>query len=134
MGHGLLHRLTEADLDRSFLVPKEPPGGTRTSWPRSEERSWPLVEEELQHRGELNALLWQINLDPPIWIGFLGRRRCGSPRQHRTDGESERRVPRSERLSTVRDWNPENAPERALPLQANVTVDSVGGRPGGSPD
>jgi uncharacterized damage-inducible protein DinB len=27
---------------------------------------WHLVEEELQHRGELNALLWQMNIDPPI--------------------------------------------------------------------
>lgn len=27
---------------------------------------WHLVEEELQHRGELNALLWQIDIDPPI--------------------------------------------------------------------
>ena len=25
-----------------------------------------MVEEELQHRGELNALLWQIDVDPPI--------------------------------------------------------------------
>jgi len=25
-----------------------------------------LIEEELQHRGELNALLWQINIDPPV--------------------------------------------------------------------
>ncbi len=31
---------------------------------------WQLVAEELQHRGELNALLWQINIDPPIteWV------------------------------------------------------------------
>jgi uncharacterized damage-inducible protein DinB len=27
---------------------------------------WHLVEEELQHRGELNALLWQMDVDPPI--------------------------------------------------------------------
>ena len=26
---------------------------------------WHLVEEELQHRGELNALFWQIDIDPP---------------------------------------------------------------------
>lgn len=31
---------------------------------------WQLVGEELQHRGELNALLWQIDIDPPIteWV------------------------------------------------------------------
>lgn len=44
-------------------------------WPKREERIrlrhmlWHMVEEELQHRGELNALLWQINVDPPI-IGW----------------------------------------------------------------
>jgi uncharacterized damage-inducible protein DinB len=27
---------------------------------------WHLVEEELQHRGELNALFWQMDVDPPI--------------------------------------------------------------------
>ncbi|MEM3267759.1 MAG: DinB family protein [Conexivisphaerales archaeon] len=25
-----------------------------------------LIEEELQHRGELNALLWQMDIEPPI--------------------------------------------------------------------
>ncbi len=25
-----------------------------------------MIEEELQHRGELNALLWQINVNPPV--------------------------------------------------------------------
>ncbi len=25
-----------------------------------------MVEEELQHRGELNALFWQMNINPPI--------------------------------------------------------------------
>jgi|SRR5579863_3490754 len=27
---------------------------------------WHMVEEELQHRGELNALFWQMGVDPPI--------------------------------------------------------------------
>jgi uncharacterized damage-inducible protein DinB len=36
------------------------------------EALWHLVEEELQHRGELNALLWQIDVDPPVvsWIDW----------------------------------------------------------------
>ncbi len=31
---------------------------------------WRLVEEELQHRGEVNALLWPIDVDAPVfnWI------------------------------------------------------------------
>jgi uncharacterized damage-inducible protein DinB len=28
-----------------------------------------MVEEELQHRGEMNALLWQIDVEPPV-TGF----------------------------------------------------------------
>jgi len=33
---------------------------------------WHLVEEELQHRGELNALFWQMNIDPPVtdWLDW----------------------------------------------------------------
>ncbi len=27
---------------------------------------WHVVEEELQHRGELNALFWQMDVEPPI--------------------------------------------------------------------
>ncbi len=36
---------------------------------------WQLVGEELQHRGELNALLWQIDIDPPIteWVDWNER-------------------------------------------------------------
>ena len=31
-----------------------------------EQMLWHLVEEELQHRGELNALFWQMDKDPPV--------------------------------------------------------------------
>ncbi len=33
---------------------------------------WHLIEEELQHRGELNALFWQIDIDPPVtdWLDW----------------------------------------------------------------
>jgi uncharacterized damage-inducible protein DinB len=39
---------------------------------------WHLVEEELQHRGELNALLWQIDVEAPVydwndWAHATGR-------------------------------------------------------------
>jgi uncharacterized damage-inducible protein DinB len=38
---------------------------------------WHMVEEELQHRGELNALLWQLNVDPPVtgWDDWMIERR-----------------------------------------------------------
>ncbi|MDH2900512.1 MAG: DinB family protein [archaeon] len=37
---------------------------------------WHLVEEELQHRGELNALLWQDDIDPPVtsWGRWMNER------------------------------------------------------------
>ena len=31
---------------------------------------WHMVEEEIQHRGEMNALFWQMNIDPPLRSWF----------------------------------------------------------------
>jgi uncharacterized damage-inducible protein DinB len=31
---------------------------------------WHMLEEELQHRGELNALFWQMDIDPPTRAWF----------------------------------------------------------------
>ena len=39
---------------------------------------WHLIEEELQHRGELNALLWQLDVDPPITGWGTWKRETGS--------------------------------------------------------
>jgi uncharacterized damage-inducible protein DinB len=39
---------------------------------------WHLVEEELQHRGELNALLWQMDADPPITGWGTWKKEIGS--------------------------------------------------------
>jgi uncharacterized damage-inducible protein DinB len=44
---------------------------------------WHLVEEELQHRGEINALLWQDDIDPPVtswgrWREEVAKRRVRS--------------------------------------------------------
>jgi uncharacterized damage-inducible protein DinB len=67
-----LDRLTDTDLDRTFTV------GPSSSFPTVLEVTvrdmlWHLVEEELQHRGELNALLWQIDVEAPIydWIDWV---------------------------------------------------------------
>lgn len=66
-----LSSLAEADLDLTFRVPhREHVVSVRNAL-------WHLVEEELQHRGELNALLWQIDADPPIlswndWVESRG--------------------------------------------------------------
>ncbi len=39
---------------------------------------WHLIEEELQHRGELNALLWQFDVDPPVTGWGAWKRETGS--------------------------------------------------------
>ena len=51
--------LTESDLNRTMDVSKG-------QFMRLGDVCWHLVEEELQHRGEMNALLWQMNIDPPV--------------------------------------------------------------------
>ena len=35
---------------------------------------WHMIEEELQHRGELNALLWQDDIEPPVTSWFEWRK------------------------------------------------------------
>ncbi len=57
-----IEQLTPEDLSRWIESPNE--GKVLRFNVRS--MLWHLVEEELQHRGELNALLWQMNIDPPI--------------------------------------------------------------------
>lgn len=52
--------LTEDDMKKMVKLPF---GDERSS---VSDICWHMVEEELQHRGEMNALLWQMNIDPPI--------------------------------------------------------------------
>ncbi len=46
---------------------------------------WHLVEEELQHRGEVNALLWQIGVEAPVysWIDWAHEVRRIKPHSKR---------------------------------------------------
>ena len=73
-------RLTEGDLDRSYLVPKLPPWWDEDFTTTIRGTLLHVIEHELQHRGELNALLWQIDVEPPIldWDEFE-RVRARSP-------------------------------------------------------
>ena len=66
----LFSRLTEDDLDRTYFVRKLPPWWDEDFNAPVRDTLYHLVEHELQHRGELNALLWQIDVDPPIldWL------------------------------------------------------------------
>lgn len=63
---GIVRALTPRDLTRRFALPK------RWRAPRPITLRALLVhmiEEELQHRGEMNALLWQAGRNPPV-TGF----------------------------------------------------------------
>lgn len=64
----LVEGLNSSDLDDTFEI-----SDNSNKWRYTlRQMLWHLVEEELQHRGELNALFWQIDVDPPItdWIDW----------------------------------------------------------------
>jgi uncharacterized damage-inducible protein DinB len=65
----VMAELTPAGLSRTILRKKGPWRDHDCQIP-VREALWHLVEEELQHRGELNALLWQMDVDAPVvdWI------------------------------------------------------------------
>lgn len=62
--------LKPEDLDRSFQYSV---GAGRKKEIRTRNLAdmlWHMIEEELQHRGEINALLWQDDIDPPLTDWF----------------------------------------------------------------
>jgi uncharacterized damage-inducible protein DinB len=63
--------LTEAELSRTVSVKRGEAASHDCRIP-VREVLWHLVEEELQHRGEINALLWQIDVEAPVlsWIDW----------------------------------------------------------------
>jgi uncharacterized damage-inducible protein DinB len=61
---GFLRRLRPRDLSRMMTVPSR--SRRRVS---IRDMLVHMVEEELQHKGELNALLWQLDVDAPV-LGF----------------------------------------------------------------
>jgi uncharacterized damage-inducible protein DinB len=58
-----LQNLKSKDLSRPFYYLNDEGKIVRR---RLVDLLWHMVEEELQHRGEMNALLWQDDIDPPI--------------------------------------------------------------------
>jgi|SRR5579872_1997867 len=59
----IVNSLTPTDLGKILTVHE----GANQSWTiKVSVMLLHMIEEELQHRGELNALLWQMNVDPPI--------------------------------------------------------------------
>jgi uncharacterized damage-inducible protein DinB len=66
-----LKSLTPEDLGRPYVVHGTSGSGkpyTMTTCPA--DIVWHMVEEQLQHFGELNALFWQMDIDPhaPAWF------------------------------------------------------------------
>jgi len=60
---GILAKIRPTDLSKTFKIPGAGAGARRISL---RVLLLHMAEEELQHRGEMNALLWQENVDPPI--------------------------------------------------------------------
>ena len=79
----VMTELTDAGLSRT-IARKKGRGSSHDCQVPVREALWHLVEEELQHRGELNALLWQIDVEAPVasWIRWghtVGRIQDPSP-------------------------------------------------------
>jgi uncharacterized damage-inducible protein DinB len=60
----VLRRLRERDLERKFTLPIQ-----RKETVTLRILLLHMAEEELQHRGEMNALLWQLGKEAPV-VGF----------------------------------------------------------------
>jgi uncharacterized damage-inducible protein DinB len=65
----VMAELTEAGLSRT-IARKAGRGSDHDCDVPVRDALWHLVEEELQHRGEINALLWQIDIEAPVfdWV------------------------------------------------------------------
>jgi len=76
-------KTTSGDLDKFFQFTVGKGKKKRVVKRTLDELLWHLVEEELQHRGELNALLWQENIDPPVtsWSRWLDQERARNRRK-----------------------------------------------------
>ncbi|MCI4353552.1 MAG: DinB family protein [Thermoplasmata archaeon] len=61
---GVIAKIDHKDLSRTFTLPSN-----RRRRISLRVLLLHMAEEELQHRGEMNALLWQSDVDPPI-TGF----------------------------------------------------------------
>jgi uncharacterized damage-inducible protein DinB len=62
-----MRKLEPEDVNKPFRfkVSSGPEEGQLITW-SLKGMLWHHVEEELQHRGEINALLWQEDIDPPV--------------------------------------------------------------------
>jgi uncharacterized damage-inducible protein DinB len=72
--HAIMDPLTPPDLGRPYLVRGVSGNGRPYEMTTClADICWHMVEEELQHRGELNALFWQMDIDPPTRSWFSSK-------------------------------------------------------------
>lgn len=71
VSRALARSLTPARLDQRFVI-RGVEGNGKPFEMRVNLRTiiWHMVEEELQHRGEMNALFWQLDVDAPTRAWF----------------------------------------------------------------
>ena len=72
--HNFMQNVTLADLNRAFQYSYGKGKNRKIIKRVLVDMLWHLVEEELQHRGEMNALLWQDDIDPPVTSWFRWKR------------------------------------------------------------
>jgi uncharacterized damage-inducible protein DinB len=66
LAFNFIDSLVESDLRKEIVLQYVESGKEVVMRFPTSDLLWHEVEEELQHRGEMNALLWQMNLEPPI--------------------------------------------------------------------
>ena len=71
--HKIMDSLKPRDLGRSYVVQGEVNGKPYTMTTCLADIMWHMVEEQLQHIGELNALFWQMDIDPPTHAWFSSK-------------------------------------------------------------
>ena len=69
----LARTLRAHDLDRKHICSGEANGRPFRFSTTLRTVLWHLLEEELQHRGELNALFWQLDIDAPTSSFFRSK-------------------------------------------------------------
>jgi uncharacterized damage-inducible protein DinB len=62
-----MRKLKPEDVGKpfQFTVGSGPDKGRLVTW-NLKGLLWHMIAEDLQHRGEINALLWQEDIDPPV--------------------------------------------------------------------
>ena len=68
-----LQSLTKETLDRTLELTVKEKNGNVTRQAKLINSMYHLVEEDLQHRGEINAIFWQQDIKPPLQSWFSWR-------------------------------------------------------------